>query len=673
MAAPSRTDLKIVTGSTTLELTLKPNSLVFVTAEPLNPLVNQTGEVDFKAMNPKQGITSPFFDFSHGLLRGLRHKDGYYYMSTNVDTRWHGMVLPGPWEAGDLTGIAANEKVIKAIQVGQDSWIITTTTVYRSVSGTGTWTDVGVVNGVGWTPGNPTDIVVFGASGANPIIAVAMGASTAYQTTINNGANWVASTKTANAGNAKFADFFCVASRGGARPKVWYVRNQNELYSTFDLTNGDPVGTTGSTIGDNLNDPFTSIIEDKNGVLLIGTVHALYTIDSEGVVTRLTPFYQHKATSDAGTYTGNPTRPTNRNFENPQDINGRIYYPIEDYRIGEWDANTTTWSVGVEPSNWASAPRLRQPILCMIAAGEELWVFLGSNVTSTTFTNTSDPGTSALLGNSIAERSAMFAGLRQPDGTWEWHGSLIDDTTDATIQARYAWRNPITDYLYVARAAQKTANNSQVRFFLPLKNPIHYTAYRFIQDASRERWLETGRYDQMQPSLTKTARFLRCEIALPGGNGSVEVRYRVAPDDATTVYTSLATYTSAATADIGTAFPASTTFQGIRLKFSLLPANTVSPVIFLNASLVHQFYPTRYDDIQFTVTAARGQVNRSGAMQGLTMSQVKTALEAWRDATDPATVTDNWTGDTWAMNLDRMEMRGTGKLRTFVCIGHEVR
>ena len=154
-------------------------------------------------MRAGQKHTWSLNDFSKG-LGPLEYEPGYYYWAFAADARQEKIVTSGPGVNVDLTGIASNEKVVKAIQIGSDYWVATSTTVYYSSAGTANWSEKGA-NGVGWTVGNPTDIVAFSASGGNPIIGVAMGSSTAFQYTVDNGANWIVSTRASDA-SAKYAN-----------------------------------------------------------------------------------------------------------------------------------------------------------------------------------------------------------------------------------------------------------------------------------------------------------------------------------------------------------------------------------------------------------------------------------------------------------------------------------
>lgn len=663
-------DLRLVSGSTDIYLTLRRDpstglaTFTRTQAEPLNPIINTTGELDYRSVAPAQGVTWDLSDFSKG-LGGFIATPGYYYSALHCDTRYPGVVMPGPLNVADLTGIAANEKVIKRITVGADNWIITTTTAYRSVGGTANWTEVGA-NGTGWTAGNPTDIVAFSDSGTTTV-GVAMGASTAFQYTTDSGTNWTASTR---AGSSDNANYFCVASRAGTAPKIWYAVNPNLLFSSANLLNGTAV-TTESTVGDTTNDEFTSLIEDDTGVLLIGKRRSLYSIDSNGGVRVLAGPYRYYATSIAGAPTGTPTRPANQNFENPQVIEGRVYYPIEDYRILEYDHGVLTEDI--EPSAWGAAPDLYLPINAMVAVGRELWVALGSQ-TSGLLLTTMVPGRAVLKGNLYtAQRSEVYAGRRQPDGSWQWHGSIVSTDFGSSGILRYMWYDDATNYLYLSAAVQQLINVSQRRCFVPLRHPLAAPVGGVVKLYTDAWELETGIYYQQQPNITKTLRHVSGKVRIASGS-SLLVAYRVAVEEATTAYATVATWTSQATAETGTAFPAGTTFKGARLLFQSGSGADDDYVLLYNAQVVHQYYPTRYHNVTFTVTGGDGQTNLAGAVNRVSGTKgVRAALDVWLDATEPATVTDVETGETFSMNLDRYEVRGIGKTQQFTIYAREVR
>ena len=218
---PGKADISIalVGASTTTRFTLARAqglpAFERTTGDPLNPIVNISGELDYRILDPRRGITWDLHDFSKG-LGGFNWEQGYYLYGRNVDTRWPGMVFPGPKSVVDLTGIALNEKVVRAISYNGDNYIATSTTVYRSTSGTGNWTEIGA-NGAAWAAGNPTDIIAFPTAGGVSCIAVAMGSSVAFQYTVDGGTNWITSTR---AGNAKYANYFCNCAAAGTAPVV---------------------------------------------------------------------------------------------------------------------------------------------------------------------------------------------------------------------------------------------------------------------------------------------------------------------------------------------------------------------------------------------------------------------------------------------------------------------
>lgn len=654
--------LKVTVGATDISLMVADGGKAYqrTQQEPLNPIINTSGELDYAAVNPKVGITWDISDLSRGLGR-FEFAPGYYFMGTSVDTRYRGVVMPGPRPIADLTGIAANEKVVRHIRIGADNWVITTTTAYRSASGTGNWTELGA-NGAGWVAGNPTDIIAYQVSGGNPVVAVAMGSAAAYQYTVDNGTTWVTSTK---AENAKYANYFTLGHDAvTGNTKIWYVRNPNELYSTFDLTNNHP-GITPTFIGDYVNDEFNSVLE-FHGVVLCGKRRYLY----DGFGTIVAGPYRSYATSNDGTLTGYPTHSANANFENPTILEGRIYYPVEDVRIIEYDGQSIT--EGVEPSAWGAAPNLHLPINGMCAVGSELWVAIGSE-TPNLLIDAMLPGRFNLIGNVYSTgASRIFAGRRQPDGSWQWHGSLI--ATDSGNRCRLLWYDDTTSMLYFPSGAQELINTSQRRAFVALKHPLALANGSTVISLFTGSWeVETSIYYQNQPNVTKTLRYASAKARV-AASGTLALLYRTATEETAVAYTGLVSWSTQALAETGTAFPASTTFKGVRVLFRGTGGADDDYTLMYNAQIIHRFYPNRYDAITCRVESSGSYVNAAGALGSPAgATALRTALQAWMDATDPATVEDLETGDTWAMDLESFGEQGVGREKVFELHGYEVR
>lgn len=508
-------------------------------------------------------------DFSGG-LGGFEYEPGRYYWGDHIWPTQPGYLGGVALASGDSrTGIASNEKTVKELEIGTDAWRLTSTTLYRSTNGTGNWAEKGA-NGTGWPAGtpNPTDFIAFNVSGGNPVIAVCFGTGTKWYFTVDNGANWTISGMT---GNAAYANYFVVASHAGTAPKVWYVRNPNELYSTADLTGAASSGP--SYIGDYLNDEFNSIVEDDTGVLLMGKRRSLYSIDSLGNTYTVAGPYNYVATRSLGTYAGYPTQPANANFECHVTFEGRIYYVVDDGRkIIEYDHGQVT--EGIQPSAWGAALLLRLPIIGMTVYNRWLLVAI-TDASSTLLSSTTWPGGSALIGNtgallaynggvtSSAGSTFLLAGRRRGDGSWIWHGSI------ATLG-------------YIMR----TMNYSQSAGLLMLHKAAAEGGFGLTMPKeglegldNTNQLIELGVFRGERPGALLRPKHFRAGLLNTASSLHNTIYYRLASDELTTAYTSLNDYSNAAIALTGTDFPPyARSTRGLRLLMTSDAAHNAAPL-----------------------------------------------------------------------------------------------
>lgn len=641
MADPARGHLKITTGSTVIDVML--DSKDAFQRGPGTPR-SAFGKLQLK-------------DFSRGLGGvSLDAEPGSYLIGTNVDCRWAGVVMPGPREEADMTGIASGYRVLQSIVHGGVRWVLTSnntnTKVYRVE--TGAWAEKLNVNSV-----VGTCLVSY-----KDVVAVGLGASTAFKYSSNNGSSWTDSTKT---GNGKYMNFATVVQPARSALRVAYVRNPNELYFTEDLTNSG-ASSTSSTVGDANNDEFTSIIADDNGILLMGKRQYLYTIDSDGNVWAVDGPRRYYATSEAAGGAGMA------NYENPVKIEGRIYYPYEDRFLLEIAPGLGEKREHMEPAWWGQqVPRLHLPLNAMTNVAGWLCVAIGSANASTIRSAAQAQGGTALLANTFVSTSELYFGKYMDTGDgqgerWVWHGSLLT----CTDLLRYAWYSDDDNYLYLASAGSESADEQQKRAFVPPDNPL------FVQSSSTVKlntgtWtLETGRYTAGEPHWTKTWRIGRfTSRGLASTTPSLAVKYRVADDDVSTVYSTLATYTSSTTARTGTSFSSGTSGKGVRFQFVGVGDSGNTYALLYDAELEFILYQPQRDAITTTFKAVNGKVVRSGARATTSMKELRAALDAWKDATDPATVVDTETGDSWAMDLRDWQEVGIGRARRITLMAVE--
>lgn len=681
MTTRKRSGLKVTLASGTVaeimplyDRATRRHAVQRAAAPALNPIVNTSSSLDYNSFTPQQGITANHDDFSQGCGAYL-HEPGRYSLADDMDTRWPGMIMPGPLQVADLTGIASGEKVIKRILHNGVNWLISSTSAYRENAGV--WQERGAT-GAGWVAGNPTDIVSFNSSGGIGVVAIAMGAATTFQYSVDNGANWVASTK---AGNAKYANSFCVAQAESTAQLVWYVRNPNDLFSCSDLTNAG-ASSVSSTVGDFINDEFTSIIEAA-GALYMGKRTKLYTINSIGLVRTVAGPYRYIASSDAGTGAGLA------NFKEPVVCEGLLYYPVEDYRIIEIDPSTGAITEDMQPAWFGpQVPRMQHPLLAMCNVNGWLCVGLGTSDTAKVKSVAFAPGgaSSGLIANAVSvNKSDFYLGRyhTQPDGSrqWRWHGVLFNlapgDFASGNVP-RTIWYDSTTSYLYAASAGAESANAQQRRWFIPATNPLYAKTSGSIVLAPSGT-LQTALAYYNQPDMTKTLRRLKARTVFTTTttDGSVGVRYRTAADDEAVTFTSLATLTAqsggAAAWRTGRAFPDSTTFQGVRYQITVSGniAGTLHNALMSFQAIYLVFSPAK-DIITFTFKAVNGKVLTTGARSTQSFGSLHAFLVAWQDATDPAVIMDNETGETWSARLESFTEDGLGRDRLVQVVAHEV-
>ena len=469
------------------------------------------------------------------------HVPGYYSVMQNADGRW-GAVIPGPREVVDRTGIAAGFRVRKQIRHADTQVLLATdgtdTRIYRQET---TWVQkAAIVAAVG------IDLVSY-----NAVLAVSFGPSTAYQFTTGVGAGAWTFTASTKAGNAKFANYFLLQQNGLSNPLVAYVRNPNELYTTTDLTNSG-TSTTASTIGDpqTAQDFFTSITEDDNGVRLIGKRHALFSIDSAGIVVKLTPDYPDPLL-DAG---GQSDR---NNFEAWTQIAGRTYYVIGGYDIGEYYHGS--WNPYLAP-RWAGPqiPRMHLPINALASAGGYLLAFLGTKNPTTLKNVTNAPGGAALLQNTFTATSDLWAGRYQPNpktGSEEmvWHGVLLQ----CTDPLRYAWFDEDDSYLYLCSGDSEAADAQQRRCYFVTVPPQFQMADAANVILQNGAWtVEYGRVtfgDEW--TSVRLLRAMAKTMGLAATAPSLALSYRAVQEWETTAYASLVTWNDNYHSRNGVRFP----------------------------------------------------------------------------------------------------------------------
>lgn len=491
-------------------------------------------------------ITFPHFAFGAG---AWEHAPGYYAIGLNFDGEIGG---PGPREVVDMTGIAAGYRVKKRIQHGDVDWLLTyngtDTRVYRVESSA--WVNK---SGSRFVSIEGLDIVSFG-----DVVAVGFGTAQAYEFSSDDGTSWTASTST---GNAKYFTRAMIRGGGLANPRVDFVVDPDELYATFNLA-GTAV-TTSSTIGDGATDQdyFTSLTETDDGVALIGKRRALWSYDSDGLAVKLSRDFLDPP-ADAG---GQGDR---RNFEVFTNINGRVTYVVEGYKLAEYYHG---WNEQIAPKHAGpQIPRMDLPINALTQAGDWIIAALGSQNTATLKNVAHAPGGSALLQNTFGTTSDLWKGRYQPDPetgqmVMTWHGVLLE-TTDPL---RYMWYREDDGYLYLASGDSESADLQQRRCYFPIEAPATHAISSVVTLQTGTWRVESGRIypggGPLEPArlVSMQARTLGLASSTP----SLQVLYRVVPDHETSAYVSLVTWTDGYHPEGGVLFPPSTVARVANIDF----------------------------------------------------------------------------------------------------------
>ncbi len=500
-----------------------------------------------------------------GFPRGagaLTLTEGAYSLGLDWDGRYS---IPGPREVADLTGIASGYRVYQMLRHGDVPYCITgnltDTRVYRLET---TWVLRATISSR--TPSGPQCAISF-----NNILAIGFTGGNAYQYTADITAvahTFIASTKTAV--NSKQATCFLQQDNGVATPRVTYGV-QNQIYSTFDLTNTDATGTNPTYIGDTavLQNTITSLAEEPGtGRILIGMRRALYTVHTEpgheGSVEKLTEDFPDPVL-DAG---GQSDR---QNFEEPATVGGVIYYPISGYGLLGWGvqgANGASYSVYMAPRdvNNGAIPRMVLPINALVAAGHGsfLVLFLGSKNTATLKDVTYYPGGNASIGGQFTTASEMWIG-DPSSGSLVWHGVVLQ----CTNPLRGAWFNEDDNYLYMFSGGSESADQQMTRCLFPLVNPINQMVSSAVVLNAGTWQMEPGAITMGDDYAFKAPIGIAVQtLGLASATPSLEVEYKVTDDYDTSAFNSeLVTFVSSEVALEGVRFPDDTLYRKLYLRF----------------------------------------------------------------------------------------------------------
>lgn len=488
-------------------------------------------------------------DFSLG-CGADRYVPGFYGICTNGDCR-SGLFMPGPREEVDLTGIAANFRIIKAVRHADVVVLATTdgtdTRIYRLEAGA--WAQkVAIVARVA------TDAISF-----NSVYGVAFGRVNPYQFSTNTGGGtWTFTASTKTTGNADSANYFVVQSNGLITPRCVYVTSPNEVYFTTDLSNGDATGSTATFIDDNdtSNNFVTSVTEDDTGRLLIGTRRSLWTLSADAASPeRISKSYEDPPT-DAG---GQSDR---NNFESYAQIGSKIYYIVAGYELLEYEHGRIVNEDMAPKHQGERIPRMHLPLNAVLAVGNTLILAMGTG--STLKSATYAVGGSARLANSFTTASELYYGQWQR-GKWTWHGVQLL----CTDLLRGMWFDEDTDFVYLASGAAELVNEQQRRFRFTKTNPLYHLISAIVNLATGTAQLEVLGIDLGNAYAPKQLRHIALRtMGLADATPSLEVEYKITHHYDTTAFESdFVTFTANVDALKGVDFPRRSVVYSMDLRF----------------------------------------------------------------------------------------------------------
>ena len=612
-----------------------------------------------KPSPPLKPLPAPFFHFEHfgDGCGAFRQKPGVYGIAVNADCR-AGYIAPGPREVADMTGIAAGYRVRKVIKHGDVNMAITyngtDSRVYREEASA--WVLKETVAGAA-----ATDITSF-----KDVVAVGYGPSTAYRFSSDDGGTWTASTKT---GNAKYANRFLRQITGLANPRVRYFVNPNLSFWTEDLTNTDAVGSTGVTFEDTATDQqfFTSATVGNLGEIVVGMRHALFRLDPDDIVVKLTDDYPDPP-ADAG------SQGDRDNFEAYAEIKGRLYYVVKGYEIIEYFNGRVVNEQMAPYHQGPLIPRMHLPINAILALpGNYLMVAQGTTTPSTLKNVANYPGITALLANTFGSTSDIYLGrYEERDGVekWVWHGSILE-TTDSV---RYAWLDEDDNYVYLASGDSELINAQQLRFLFVATPPLAHEISSIVNLNTGTWRVETGILDQGDSFAIKVLRnFQARTVGLAATNPTLRVDYRTESDyTAAAGFSTLVSYNLDSTAETGTDFAASITSRTPRLQFrGTGNATSNTYAVLMDAQVKLETLAERVSYITFVAEAADGTISADGAPAPVTANQVSDAMNTWIAATDLATITDWGTNDSYTCQLEDFTIEGMGHEMELTIVARE--
>lgn len=513
---------------------------------------------------PSELIVLPL-TFGKGCGAAQFHK-GHYGICLNGDCRY-GYFMPGPQEIADLTGIASGYRVVAWARHVDVPVIATTngtnTKIYQRTT---IWDEIADI--ASRVVAGPQALISF-----NSVLAVGFGSANPYQfatdVTVDGSAyTFTASTKTA--ANADSANAFWVQSSGVVTPRVCYVTSPNQVYFTEDLTNADATGSTATELGtDNSTDNYvTSVIEDDTGRLLAGTRRQLWSL--RGDYSRPERAIAEDFPDGPGEAGGQSDR---QNFENPQMIEGRIYYIYSGDELLEYDHGRVNKYMAPKHQG-KNIPRMNLPINAILAVGNTLLVWIGSANTATNRSVTYAPGGSSRIANTFGITSELYYGQYMEDETgtrWTYHGIVLQ----CTDLLRYAFFDEDSDFVYQSSGASESTDLQMTRFKFVKDNPLFHLISSQIVLSLQPAKIEVLGIDMgMAFDLKRAVRVSLQTMGLASAVPSMEVEYKLSDYFTTTAFeTEFVTFVTDNDALNGRDFPRDSIFRTMDIRFVETPSD----------------------------------------------------------------------------------------------------
>lgn len=469
IAAPY--DLTITNGPTTLGLLLAsaPDGRKLWKkdlAPGLAPVVQASGAISYASLPANQEVVGDLSDWSRG-FGAYDHAPGYYQYADHVDCSWRGMALPGPFiettaknPAGALDGA-----IVRTVLHGGVLFAAAGRRVYA-------W------DGSNWTEKDNCGATITDLASYNGTLLAALGSLTAYRYSTDGGATWNTSILA-----DPYATYFAVVQATAASALLWKAKDPTSLASASDPTNAG-AWTVGPTVGDS-GAAFTGLhaTAGGGGVLLIGKATHLYRMDTAGMVSLAAGPYR------PATGAGLP------NFAGATELAGRVYYPVEDYGLIEYDPADGSVTTGMAPRDFGPTVSMAQAAITALTTDGE-WLYLAlAGATGFLF-----KGRYGSLSPLVGERAGERGNNRgRGIGGWVWHGAFI--RTGIAVTSLWVSDDSSIRYLWMGNAA---SDYTPRRARLARGNPLDDTNARYAYSGE----LYLGRYAANLREVTKVVRRL---------------------------------------------------------------------------------------------------------------------------------------------------------------------